>query len=177
MSHGAPRPGRPELVLIAAIGENGVIGRDNAMPWRLKSDLKRFRRVTMDKPVVMGRKTFLSIGKPLPGRTNIVVTRDRGFAAAGALVACDLATAMALARADAARRGADAIIIGGGAEIYRQTIDTADRLEISVVHARPEGDTVFPPIDLSQWREVARDEREAEPEDSAAYTIVTYRRP
>jgi dihydrofolate reductase len=170
-------PGGPELVLIAATGENGVIGRDNALPWRMKSDLRHFRRLTMGKPVVMGRKTFLSIGKPLPGRTNIVVTRDRGFAAAGALVTYDLATALELARADASRRGCDAVMVLGGADIFRQTIGAADRLEITVVHARPEGDTVFPPIDHSHWREVAHAEYEASPDDTAAYAIVTYRRP
>ena len=176
MSQGAPRPGRPDLVLIAAIGENGVIGRDNALPWRMKSDLQHFRRVTMGKPVVMGRKTWLSIGRPLPGRTNIVITRDRSFSAAGALVTYDLADALALARADVSRRGCDAIMILGGADIFSQTMDAADRLEITVVHLHPDGDTVFPPIDPSEWQQVAHAEHAAGPEDSAAYTIVTYRR-
>jgi dihydrofolate reductase len=164
------------MVLIAAVGENGVIGRDNALPWRLKSDLQHFRRLTMGKPVVMGRKTFLSIGKALPGRSNIVITRDREFCAAGALVTFDLADALVLARADADRRGAGAIMILGGADLFAQTIGAADRLEITIVHARPEGDTRFPPIDAAQWQEVSRSEHAAGADDSAAYALVSYRR-
>lgn len=178
-ARGAPREGGHdgiELVLIAAVAENGVIGHANAMPWRMKSDLRHFRRLTMGKPVVMGRKTFLSIGKALPGRTNIVITRDRGWRAEGAVVARGLPEALALARADAAARGADAIMILGGADVFAQTIDDADRLEITIVHLRPEGDTFFPPIDPRRWREVTRCAHPAGPDDSAAYTIVTYRR-
>ena len=170
------RPRDIELVLVAAVGENGVIGRDNALPWRLKSDLQHFRRVTIGRPVVMGRKTYLSIGKPLPGRTNIVITRDRDFAAAGVVVAHDLASALTVARADALRRGADAVMIVGGAEIFAQTMDDAHRLEITIVHARPDGDTLFPPIDAGRWHAVARDEHPAGPDDSAAYATVSYRR-
>jgi dihydrofolate reductase len=176
---GAGASGRPpaaELVLVAAVGENGVIGRDNALPWRLKSDLQHFRRLTMGKPVVMGRKTFLSIGRVLPGRTNIVITRDRGFAAAGAVVTHSLGDALAIARADAHRRGADAIMILGGAEIFAQTMAEADRLEITRVHARPQGDTLFPPIDEQRWRVVSMRECPPGPDDSAGYTIVSYRR-
>jgi dihydrofolate reductase len=158
------------------VGENGVIGRDNALPWRLKSDLQHFRRLTMGKPVVMGRKTFLSIGKALPGRTSIVVTRDRNFCVAGALVTYSLADALVLARADAHRRGAEAIMILGGADLFAQTIGAADRLEITIVHARPDGDTRFPPIDTAQWHEVSRSEHAAGADDSAAYALATYRR-
>jgi dihydrofolate reductase len=173
----APARGpRIERVLVAAIGENGVIGRDNALPWRMKSDLQHFRRLTMGRPLVMGRKTYLSLGKPLPGRTNIVVTRDRDFAIAGALVAHDLASALTAARADALRRGVDAVMIIGGADIFAQTIDGADRLEITTVHARPDGDTLFPPIDARRWHAVAQHEHSAGPDDSAAYAVVTYRR-
>ena len=135
------------IVLLAAVAENGVIGRDNALPWRLKSDMQRFRALTMGKPVVMGRKTYVSIGKPLKGRTNIVVSRDRAFAAAGVVVAHDLASALTAARGDALRRGADAIMVIGGTDIFVQTLPLADRLEITIVHARPQGDTLFPPID------------------------------
>src|ERR1700722_16629131 len=109
---------RMNIVLIAAIAENGVIGRDNGLPWRLKSDLAHFRAVTMGKPVVMGRKTFLSIGRPLTGRTNIVVSRDNGFAAPGIVVAASLRAAIETAGGDALRRGSDAIIVAGGADIY-----------------------------------------------------------
>lgn len=165
-----------EQVLVAAIAENGVIGRDNTLPWRMKSDLQHFRRLTMGRPLVMGRKTYLSIGKPLPGRTNIVVTRDRDFAAPGVAVTHDLETALTLARADALRRGVNAVMIVGGAEIFAQTIDAADRLEITIVHARPDGETVFPPIDAGCWRAVAQHEHPAGPDDSFPYGIVTYRR-
>jgi dihydrofolate reductase len=164
------------VVLVAAVADNGVIGRDNALPWRLSSDLKHFKALTIDKPVVMGRKTFLSIGKPLPGRTNIVVSRNAGFAAPGVLVAADLAAAMTAARGDALRRGADAIAVIGGNEIFVRTMSLADRLEITHVHARPDGDTHFPPIESAHWREVARNEHLAGPRDDAAFDCVTYQR-
>lgn len=163
-----------DIVLVAAIAENGVIGRDNALPWRLKSDMAHFRTVTMGKPVVMGRKTFLSIGKPLKGRTTIVVSRDRGFAARGAVVAPSLDAAMTAARGDALRRGADAIVIAGGAEIYPQIMARATRLAITIVHLRAEGEARFPPIDAREWREIARSEHAAAADDDAAFAIVEY---
>src|SRR6476661_6150564 len=131
----------PEIVLIVAVADNGVIGSRGAMPWRLKSDIQRFKAITTGKPVVMGRKTFASIGRPLPGRTNIVVTRDTNFRAPGAVVTTSLADARAVARADALRRSVAEIAVIGGAEIYAQWMEVADRLEITEVHARPGGDT------------------------------------
>lgn len=163
------------LVLVVAAGENGVIGRDNAMPWWLKSDLQHFRRVTMGKPVVMGRKTYLSIGKPLVGRTCIVVSRDRGCEIAGVVVA-SLDAALDVARADALRRGADAIMVIGGGDIFRQTMAAADRLLVTVVHARPQGDVFFPPISPQEWRETERREHAQGPGDDAHFTIVDYAR-
>ena len=165
-----------EIVLVAAVGENGVIGRDGGMPWRLKSDLRHFRAVTMDKPIVMGRKTWLSLGRALPGRTNIVVTRDPAFAAVGAVVAMELGAALAVARGDALRRGADAVAVIGGGEIYAQLMPIATRLEITRVHLRPDGQAVFPPIDPARWREVARRDSSAGPGDDANFTILTYLR-
>jgi dihydrofolate reductase len=162
------------VVLLAAVADNGVIGRDNGLPWRLSSDLKRFKALTLGKPVVMGRKTFLSIGKPLPGRTNIVVTRDAAFSAPGAVVAATLESALAVARGDALRRGADAIAIVGGTEIFQQTMPLADRLEITHVHARPDGDALLPPIDPTVWQEMARADCRAGPQDDADVTFVTY---
>src|SRR2546423_15175012 len=135
------------LVLVAAVADNDVIGRAGGLPWSLKSELQHFRAVTTGKPVVMGRTTYLSIGKPLKWRTNIVVTRDCTFAAAGVLVAPSLDAALAAARGDALRRCADAIAVIGGAQIYAQTIERADRLVITRVHLHPAGDTKFPPID------------------------------
>jgi dihydrofolate reductase len=169
-------PPAPAIVLVAAVAENGVIGRDNALPWRLSSDLKRFKALTVGKPVVMGRKTFLSIGRPLPDRTNIVVTRDRNFSADGVVVAHSLNAALQAARDDAHRRGVDAIMVIGGTDIFEQTMALADRLEITHVHARPAGDTTFPPIDAKLWRAVARAEHPAGPRDEAAFSTVTYQR-
>lgn len=163
-----------DIVLVAAIAENGVIGRGNALPWRLKSDMAHFRTVTMGKPVVMGRKTYLSIGKPLKGRTTIVVSRDRGFTAPGAVVAPSLDAAVTAARGDALRRGADAIVIAGGAEIYAQIMERATRLAITYVRMRAEGEARFPPIDAREWQEIARSEHAAAADDDAAFAIVDY---
>jgi dihydrofolate reductase len=164
------------LVLVAAVAENGVIGRDKTLPWRLRSDLRRFRAHTWGKPVVMGRKTFESLGKPLAGRTNIVISRDRGFCAPGAVVAPDLEAALEAARGDALRRGADAIAVIGGADIYAQALPIADRLDITLVKARPDGDARFPAIDPQTWRETDRSEQPAGPDDSAGFAFVTYER-
>ena len=167
---------RPEIVMVVAVAENGVIGAEGAMPWRLKSDMQRFKALTSGKPVVMGRKTFVSIGRPLPGRTNIVVTRDAAFRAAGAVVTTSFADAQAIATGDALRRFATEIAIIGGAEIFAQWMGRADRLEITEVHARPDGDTRFAAIDARDWEEVARVRNPAGPGDSADFSYVTYRR-
>ena len=170
------------IVLLAAVAENGVIGRGGTMPWRLKSDMAHFRALTMGKPVVMGRKTYLSTQvKPLPGRTNIVASRDPSFTAPGVLVARSFETAMGAARGDALRRGnalsgsADIVVIGG-ADIYAQAMPLAGRLEITRVHMTPEGDAVFPAIDPAVWRETARNTHAAGPGDDCGFETVTYRR-
>jgi len=165
-----------EIVFIVAVADNGVIGADGAIPWRLKSDMQRFKAITMGKPVVMGRKTFQSLRRPLPGRTNIVVTRDAGFRADGAVVTNSLDAARAVAYADALRRSVTEIAVIGGAEIYVQWKDLADRLEVTEVHAQVEGDTCLAPIDATQWGEVARKRYPAGAEDSADFSYVTYRR-
>jgi dihydrofolate reductase len=173
----APPPATaPALVLIAAVADNGVIGQGGGLPWRLKSDLRNFRTVTMGKPVVMGRKTYLSIGKPLAGRTNIVVSRNRDFAASGVVAAPGIAEALAAARGDALRRSADAIAVIGGAELYAYVIGQADRLVITHVHLHPEGDTNFPVIDPALWRVVARSPHSPGPDDAAAFTVLVYER-
>ena len=165
-----------EIVFVVAIAENGVIGAGNAMPWRLKSDLARFKALTISKPVIMGRKTFESLPRrPLPNRTNIVITRDAAYRANGAVVTTSAADAGAVARGDALRRSVTQIAVIGGAEIFRQWLDRADRLEITEVHARPEGDTHFV-IDKADWDEVERVRHPAGPEDSADFSYVTYRR-
>jgi dihydrofolate reductase len=167
---------RPEIVLLVAVAENGVIGANGAIPWRLKSDMRRLKAMTMGKPIVMGRKTFISLGRPLPGRTNIVVTRDANFRAAGAVITTSFVDARATALGDALRRLATEIAVIGGAEIYAQWMDGADRLEITEVHAKPEGDTQFAPIDLKQWEEVARTFHARTDDDTADFSYVTYRR-
>jgi dihydrofolate reductase len=166
-----------EIVLVAAVAENGVIGRQGGLPWRIKSDMQHFRAITMGKPVVMGRKTWNSIGKPLSGRTNIVVTRDPSFVAPGTLVAVSLPAALDAARGDALRRNADSVAVIGGGDIYAQVMAIATRLEITRVHARPDGEAVFPPIDPTVWRETARRDCPAGPGDEASFTILTYIRP
>jgi dihydrofolate reductase len=165
-----------ETVLIVAVAENGVIGSKGTIPWRVKSDVHRLKAMTMGKPVVMGRKTFESLPRPLPGRTNIVITRDPDYRAAGALVTRSFADARAVALGDALRRFATEIAVIGGAEIYAQWMDEADRLEVTEIHARPEGDTFFPAIDAAEWEEVARVRNSATADDSADFSYVTYRR-
>jgi dihydrofolate reductase len=165
-----------EIVLIVAVADNGVIGASGAIPWRLKTDLQRFKSLTLGRPVVMGRKTFVSLRRPLPGRTNIVVTRDASFRSPGAVVTTSLAAARAVATGDALRRLVTEIAVIGGAEIYTQWMDYADRLEITEVHARPAGDTYFAAIDMAIWEEVARARSSAGPDDSADFSFVTYRR-
>ena len=163
-----------DVVLIAAVADNGVIGADGAIPWRLKTDLQRFKALTSGKPVVMGRKTFLSLRRPLPGRTNIVMTRDTNFRAEGAVVTTSLEHARAIATGEALRRFVTEIAVIGGAEIYAQWIGEANRLEITEVHAAPAGDTRLAPIDKAVWEEAARAENPAGPDDSAAFAFVTY---
>jgi dihydrofolate reductase len=168
---------RPQIVLIVAVAENGVIGAGGTIPWRLKSDMQRLKALTMGKPIVMGRKTFESIPRrPLPGRTNIVVTRDAAYRADGAVVTTSVADARAIATGDALRRFATEIAIIGGAEIYAQWMDSADRLEVTEVHARPDGDTHLAAIAASEWEEVARVRNPAGPDDSADFSYVTFRR-
>jgi len=164
-----------EIVFVVAIAEIGVIGAGNGFPWRLKSDMARFKALTIGKPVIMGRKTFETLRRPLPGRTNIVITRDADYRANGSIVTTSAADAGAVALGDALRRSVAEIAVIGGAEIYRQWLDRADRLEITEVHARPEGDTHFD-IDKAEWDEVGRIRHPAGPDDSADYSYVTYRR-
>ncbi|PTW58772.1 dihydrofolate reductase [Breoghania corrubedonensis] len=164
------------ISLIAAVAENGVIGRDNDMPWKLTSDLKRFKALTLGKPIVMGRKTFESIGRPLPGRPNIVVTRNPDFAAQGIRVVSSLEAGLELARELAAELGVGEVMVIGGGALYAEAIATADRLYITQVHARPPGDTRFPEIDPASWREVSREACVRAEGDSAETSFVTYHR-
>ncbi len=142
----------PLVALLAAVADNGVIGRDDRLPWHLPDDLKRFKALTMGKPILMGRRTFDSIGKPLPGRTNLVLTRSLEWSTPGAVVVHSLDEAVA--RAGAAAE----LVVIGGAEVYRLTLPRARRIYLTRVHSRVEGDTLFPALDESEWREVAREE-------------------
>jgi len=152
------------VVIVAAVARNGVIGVDGRLPWRIPEDMARFKTMTMGHSVVMGRETFESIGKPLAGRTNIVLTRRPGWSHDGVLVADSLESALAIA----AERG-DKAYIAGGAEVYRQALGFADRMELTEVDADPEGDTVFPAVDWSAWREASREEH-------PGHSFVTYDR-
>lgn len=158
----------PKLALIVAMSQNRTIGNDNHLPWRLSEDLKYFKSVTMGKPIVMGRKTFDSIGRPLPGRLNIVVTRNPQWESAGVETATSLTQAMAiaaqhLASVDGSERSDESeIMVIGGEQIYRAAIDLADKLYITRVQAEVEGDAFFPDYDESQWREVSRQASEVQ---------------
>ena len=157
------------LTLVVAVADNGVIGRDGDLPWRLPEDLKHFRRLTLGNTVLMGRKTFDSLGKPLEGRANWVLTRDAAYAPAGATVFHDLEAALAA-------QAQGALLVIGGAELYRQTLPHAWRLELTRVHASVAGDTHFPPYDPAQWREVAREDRAADERHAHAYSFLTLER-
>jgi len=148
------------MILIAAVGANGVIGRDNNLPWRIREDLQRFKRLTLGHTLVMGRKTYDSIGRPLPGRRTVVVTRQQDWCAEGGKVVHTLEEAF---KADGD------IYVAGGGEVYRQALPYADRLELTEVAQSPDGDVTFPAFDRSAWTETARD-----PYDG--FTFVTYAR-
>jgi dihydrofolate reductase len=145
------------VAFVVAVADNGVIGRQGQLPWRMPSDLKRFRRLTLGKPVIMGRKTYQSIGRPLDGRDNIVVTRQKDFRSPGVHVSGSVAEAVKLARELAARRGVDEISVIGGADIFRDALPMAQRVYLTRVHGNPEGDILLAPFDPAEWRETHRE--------------------
>jgi len=163
-------PPRPEIVTIAAVARNGVIGRDNALPWRLKADLAHFRAATMGHPVLMGRKTWESLAKPLPGRRNLVLTRQPGYRAQGAEVFASVEEALAALK-DAAR-----VFVIGGAEIYRILLQKTDILLLSEVAADVAGDARFPDFDRACFKEVSRTTHAADADNEYAVDFVEYRR-
>ncbi|MGK2742334.1 dihydrofolate reductase [Tepidicaulis sp. LMO-SS28] len=164
------------ISLFVAIAENGVIGQDNAMPWRLSSDLKRLKALTMGKPILMGRKTWESFPKrPLPGRPNLIVTRDADYDAPGGEVFTSTEAALARGEDLARELQVDEIMVLGGAQIYKALLPRATRIYLTEVHAAPEGDTTFD-FDKSAWREVSRERHEAGEKDSAAYSFVLLER-
>ncbi|MEI2296491.1 dihydrofolate reductase [Ensifer sp. MJa1] len=166
----------PRISIVVAVAANGVIGRDGDLPWRLSTDLKRFKALTIGKPVIMGRKTWASLGRPLPGRANIVITRNADFVAEGASVVPSLDAAIALANREAAVAGADEICVIGGGEIYRQAIALADILHVTEVQAEVEGDTRFPDIDPQVFEKVFEEDLPQGERDSHGMHFVTFRR-
>jgi len=161
-----------KISLVWAMAQNRVIGRNNQLPWYLPEDLKYFKRITLGKPVIMGRKTFDSIGKPLPGRTNIVVTRNRDWSFEGVRTVDSLEAARELCENQAIVDGTEEAMIIGGAEIYRQAMPLADRLYLTEVHADVEGDVTFPEFDRSQWQEIAREDFEASGPNPYNYSFI-----
>lgn len=160
------------LVIVVAVADNGVIGRDGALPWRLGTDLRRFKALTTGHPMIMGRRSWDAVGRPLPGRESIVLTRDRTFRAEGAHVVHGWEDAKATAVRLADRLGAAAAIVFGGAEIYRVALPETERVHLTEVHARPDGDTAFPPFDRAAFRETGRENHPAGPRDEHPFTYV-----
>ncbi|WP_417319502.1 type 3 dihydrofolate reductase [Emcibacter sp.] len=161
-----------KISLIVAMAENRVIGKDNALPWHISSDLKYFKEQTMGKPVIMGRKTYESIGKPLPGRTNIVITRDTSFSPEGVIPAFELEMALDVAQGIAEAKGLDEVMVIGGAQIYELVLPQANRLYLTLVRGDVEGDAWFPELEMSEWVEHSREDHQAGEKDSHAYSIL-----
>ena len=160
----------PLISLIVAMAQNGVIGRDNSLPWRLPEDLKRFRAFTLGKPILMGRKTFESLGRPLPGRTNLVLTRDRSWSAQGVIVVHSVEAALTQAASS------DELVVIGGAEIYRLVLPVARRIYLTHVHADVPGDITFPEFDATQWADVEWTTQPADESHAYPLTFVTLER-
>ncbi len=166
----------PKLTLVVAVAKNGVIGRDGDLPWRLSSDLKRFKATTMGKPVLMGRKTWDSLPrKPLPGRPNLILTRDTSFVATDAWVYSDLAAMLAAGRTMAQATNVDEACVIGGAQLYNAVLPEADRIILTEVDLEPTGDAHLK-LDLSQWREVRREAVAAGVNDDADFIVRTLER-
>jgi dihydrofolate reductase len=163
------------ITIVAAIARNSALGKDNAIPWRAPSDLKRFREITWARPLIMGRKTYQSIGKPLPGRETLVVTRDLAFSAEQVHIAHDFEQALALADKLGRAMHAAEIIIAGGAELYRQGLPRAKFLRLTFVHCSPDADTYFPDVDWDHWRELRRESQRG-PKDQYELEYVDFDR-
>ncbi len=160
------------ISLIAAIADNGIIGTETGLPWRIKSEWQYFARMTKGKPLILGRKTFETLDAPLKDRSNIIVTRDKSYSRPGIEVATTLEEALALAR----KYPADEIMIGGGAEIYKLALPMADRLYLTEVHMQAAGTTSFPAFDRGAWKEIKREPHKAAPGEDADYTITVLER-
>jgi len=169
-------PGGPVIALVVAMGENGALGKDGDLPWRLHSDMRFFRKVTLGKPVIMGRRTFASLGRVLDQRANIILSRERGFQVPGAVVAHSLPEGLAQARLAAEAAGVDEIMVIGGEDIFGAVMPLARRIYLTEVRASPDADTWFPPWDRSLWREVSREDHPAGPKDDHAFSFVLLER-
>jgi dihydrofolate reductase len=165
---------KPKIVFVVAVSKNGVIGRDGGLPWKLSSDMRFFKTITMGKPLIMGRKTWESLPKrPLPGRDNIVISRTRGYSAPGATVVSDPEVALSKAAICASRAGSEEIAVIGGGEIFALMLPSADRIYLTEVDLETEGDTRFPALDPAHWREIGREKFPRGEKDDAAFTIRT----
>jgi len=159
-----------KISIIVAMDSNGVIGRENELPWHLPADLQHFKHTTMGKPILMGRKTWESIGRPLPGRTNIVITRDSDYQADGCVVVNSIDAALAAAGEQ------DEVMVIGGAEFYRQVLPRTDTLYLTRIHASFDGDTVFPELNAASWHEVERSDRAADEKNPHDYSFIRLER-
>ena len=177
MSVGArPAVRDPIIALVVARGENGAIGVGGDLPWRLSTDLKQFRKVTHGKPVIMGRRTFMSLPRALDGRVNIVLTRNAAFVAPGAVMAYNLEEAIDVARKEAAKAGVDEIMVIGGDDVFRAVMPLAKRIYLTEVHATPDADTWFKDFNLKDWRELSRERHEPGPKDEYPFSFVVLER-
>jgi dihydrofolate reductase len=164
--------GAPIVALVLAMAENRAIGRGGDLPWHLRSDMRYFRKITMGKPIVMGRLTFASLGHALDGRVNIVLTRNAAFEAPGAIMAYNLEEALDVARRAAAMAKVDEIMIIGGEDVFREVLPQVDRIYLTEVHASPHADTWFPALDMREWRELSREKHAAGPKDDHDFSFV-----
>ena len=176
MSAGRQTSDKPVIALVVAMGENRAIGKGGDLPWHLRGDMRFFRKVTMGKPILMGRRTFNSLPGVLDGRLNIVLTRDSGFTVPEVVVAYSLEDGLAAAREDTARNGTDEIMIIGGEDVFREVLPQTGRIYLTEVHAAPEADTWFPKLDEAEWCEVSREQHEAGPQDDHSFSIVVLER-
>ena len=176
MSRELGASGEPVIALVVAIGENRAIGRGGGLPWRLSTDLKQFRKVTLGKPIVMGRRTFESFGRVLDQRVNIILTSDPDYSVPGAVVVHSLEEALRRAREAAEKAGVDEIMVIGGEDVFREVFLAAGRIYLTEVHASPEADTWFPDFDRRDWREVARERHEPGPKDDHPFSFVLLER-
>ena len=165
-----------QISLIVAVAENGVIGAKGELPWKLSSDLKTFRRLTLGKPVIMGRRTFQSLGKPLDGRDNIVLTSDPFFEVSGVSAVDSMPDALTLARTLALTAGRDEIMVIGGAGVFKAALPLATRIYWTEVHGRPDGDVVFPPFERGEWREISSEDLPQGPKDTVTATLKVLER-